>query len=675
MKPIIANRLNNDNVNIAFVKATRLKSQDCIQIQDKSITYPDNLLPVLTGTIQTDSSPSGALSFPNATNDIMITNQSQYVYSEGRRIPLWYQYSVSERYHNTTARIGNIKHTDVTEGTEYSFVPQTSEELVVRNTVIVQWLDGASWTTIDTDDYVLDLGRRSIKLSVATYNTETIRISFYAINHDITVIDQEGDDLPKDEFMIVLDRFKTNPGGADEFAEDTINPTLNDLYFCTIYLKETPQKDETFIVKYRTVDENIVTEEREEIINPITIYEEIDAFTSEDRNDMKYVIETDYSISTKLNDHDTIYVKQVARRNSKIGLLEPQDVPHDQMWFIETASQDTIIDGYTYNLLEENSFQRTNGFIIKEHTEIAQMLTAGKIKTKYNNILSIRNSTGFSGISIRTNNIDITSFITDIDSKNGIIHLQSNFPFHHGNTIITYKTMHKYVPYDKLCVNAYRIFDLVSDYIVDKYAVIYMLPQSELKASMGRSIFHLNIYKHPEMLFETVPSYKQTIDGAIDYIVETDDLGQSNLYNLIPEYIDSGAGDELHPIILGVVSVTSPVTAASLEFIDIRRAGGGVRESETYLEHLHPDIRHNLDIAHWNAFNYNLDNIAVVRIPETIRTELIEKMKQYDTKLIRLLRNDPDHDVEEYVETFIRNRVRKYLRAGCHFSIEYVESA
>jgi hypothetical protein len=673
MKPIVANKLNAENVNVALVRATRLKSQDCIQIQDKSITYSDNLLPALTGAIETNSTAAGALSFPNATTDVMVTNQSLYLYEEGRRVPLWYQYTASERYYNASSRLGNITFSDVSEGEEYIFVPQTSIELVARNTVKVEWDNVGSWVTIPSTLYVLDLGRRSIILTSDTYDEETIRVSFYAVNHDIAIVDQDGNDLAADKFGIILDRYKTYPGASDEFAENSSNPLLNDMYLCTVYLSETPAIGETLTVKYRTIDENNVTEEREEIINPLSIYERISAFTTaETRNDMKFVVGTDYAITTKLTDHDTIFVKQVATRNSKIGLLEPQDILHDQLWFIEIAAQDTVIDGETYSLLEEDAFLRTNGLIVKEHTEVARMLTAGKIKTKYNNILSTKNGSGFSGISIQTSGTDLTSYISDIDSKNGIVYLTGEFPFDHLNTTITYRTLHKYVPYDALCVNAYRIFDQISEYVVDKYAVLYMLPTAELKPEMGRSVFHISVYKHPELVFEAVPSYKETVDGAIDHIVGADGSGVSNLYSLIPEYIASGAGDTLHPIVLGVATVTSPVTASSLEFIDIRRRGGGMPEYETYLEHLSAEIRHNLDIAHWNQFEYNLDNIAVVRIPRTILDDLVIRMGRYDTELIRLLRADPTYDVVKHADAFIRKQITKYLRAGCHFSVEYV---
>ena len=673
-KPIVANKLNNENVNVALIRATRLKSHDCIQIQDKSIQYSDNLLSVFTGAIETNSDITGELAFANTTSDIMITNQSLYIYREGLRVPMWYQHVVAERYYNTAARFANLTKASVQKGTEYVFVPQTSEEVVVRNTVKVEYgnTQTGPWTDVPSIHYVLDLGRRSVTPLSDAYNGKYFKISFYALNHDIAVVDQDDDDLDPKSFMIVLDKYKTNPGGANEFTEDTTNPHLNSLYFCTIYLSESPAMGETYTAKFRTIDENNVTEEREEILNPITIYEEISAFGSETRHDLKYVLASDYTISTKLCPYDTIFVRQVANRNSKIGLIEPHDVPHDQMWFVEVANQTATINGMAYSVLEENSYQRTNGLIVMEHSETARMITGAKIKTKYNDILSIRGSSGFSGISISTSGTDLTDFISDIDSKNGVIHLRGDFPFDHENTIVTYRSLHKHIPYQHLCLNAYRMYDQVSEYIADKYAVIFMLPESELNTAMGRSIFHFAVYRHPELIYGEVPTQKTTIDLATTYIEGTDGLGRSNLYSLIPTYINSGAGDTLHPVILGVISVTSPVTAASLEFIDVRRRGGGLPESEIYLEHLHADIRHNLDIAHIDAFEYNLENIAIVRVPRTILDDLIVKMCRYDTKTIRSLRIDPDYDVTKAADDYIRKEIKKYLRAGCHATLEYV---
>lgn len=222
------------------------------------------------------------------------------------------------------------------------------------------------------------------------------------------------------------------------------------------------------------------------------------------------------------------------------------------------------------------------------------------------------------------------------------------------------------------------------------YTGVSGVMETAASISDGISTSELGIYSATDYRYADVASGEVTIyksgdnqnvwfdtpSGEVSTMITTEDItgSRSNLYDLIGDYLSPDIPDEssLHPVILGYINSTNITTPEGLTFRDVRRRGGGIPVNQQVNELFDNEIRHHLDIAKINGYDYNLSNIAIVNIKKAVKTRLQGLLLRYDPYVQRQSRDNANFSIDAYSETYIESVVRKYLNAACHITIKYI---
>lgn len=679
MRVVVAKDISPKNVNLALVDGTKIKSDDVIQIKDLSLAYTYNQLPIFTEARQCTVLSTGALDITNDTLTPHITSEYNYSSDTSTVTPLWLKYKLMLYYYNETIQnsVYTISSTQI--NTQYQFMSLKSQAIPIINTFKVEWYTVTGWYPIPSTYYTLDLGRRNISINNELYSGQRVRVTYNTLNMNISIYDENKKPMPLKYVRVEPSKYRTTPGETDEFQEISNTP-LNNIYDTTILFANVLEDNVTYFVEYSTYSFTTNTQEtRLEVINPDSLYTKVVEFLSHhSKSAYVYTVDPDtFSITTKLNQYwPVVFVKYPTDRNSNIALLEPQHRTHDVPWFIE-LSNDKIInetdDGtFTYQILEAGS--NPTGYSITNVTEDISKIDQYLIKTNYNDLHLRYNNVGtITNITLRNNDIDISNMIEWVDARRGIIKLTKDINISQRNNYISYQYRIYNVSYRNINVNPFMMYNQTNSNIVDKFVMFYMLPIEELRQELGRSVFHTIVYKTPE-IYEGLEDHVKSIIAMRNFLLGTSN-GVSNLYTIIPEYLSPDIVDtsNLHPIILGYVNSTNITTANNIAFTDIRRRGGGLRVEENVDTLLDNQIRHYLDIAPIDGYEYNLSNVAIVHIRNAVKTALMSRFGTYDVYAQRQIRSNPNFILEAYVESYIRHVVQKYLCASTHAIINYKE--
>jgi len=665
MEIVIGNQITTRQINIAEVQPSEVLSHESIQVRDLGIQYSENQLPTYTDIVETVGSSTNILQFTNVSERVEVTRRYQFDRQTGKVIPLWYRHNSRLLHYNTSGAFVQIEKrgTSTTAGDTWNLVPPTENVIICYNTLVVK----ANGSPISSSSYRLDLGRK--RIIFLTNITGSVVATFYTVKPSITIIDSNSKVITKTQYRIDISKYEVNYNPSDIFAPDPDGGSINHLYHLEILMNGYPLNGETIWLKYASF-KNYAVIETKDIVSYNPISTKVNNLSDLSSLDDYYVEPASFDISMISSKYDTIFVRPVLDRNGKIALIEPIGVPKNKPWYMQLSNDQLVRNTYTYELLK-TGINNTSG-VVKRRKEKIDMPISSVIEVKYTPLYITYDNQGVvTNINITKDEINYNSYIEYVDQYNGRIFLSQGAPIVPREFTIEYDSIIKYDEYEYLNVNPDYKFNATNEHINDKIVVFYMLPTEEVDIGRQRSVFHFMVYKDR---LSQVNKNQQSVSEAVSYLTGVDDSGKSNLYNEINEYIDPGAGNVLHPIILGYISVTSPYSAKSLEFLDIRQRGGGIRDIDDYHEYLYEGLRHYLDIGYIDGFLYNLENIAIVDIPIEVLEEIESKLINYDPYTIRALRDNPDFDTKAQADDFIKRIVRRALRAGCHFTIKYVET-
>jgi hypothetical protein len=675
MRAVVCKKISPKHTNIALLKGERIVSDEVIQIRDLSIQVQENQLPIFEEARIATVDYTGTLNITSDTLTPKITSEYNFVTQNAEYIPLFLKHDLQLRLYNNTAKERNFEIKTVVEDQEYQFVSQKEDTVIIPNTINVYNKSNYN-QAIPTNRYVVDLGRKRIKFNNTGYEGDNFIVNFRTMTNNVDISDEYGNKLDPKFFRLNANKYETTPSLADPFTtSDTVY--LNYLYTTSIFLANVLETDRTYFVSYPYFDKATNNSTiRKEAINPIDLYTKVDSFLPSHTvaSFVFRVNETTYDIQTKLSEYyPRVFVKYPANRNSKLALLEPQQVPHENPWFIEVSNDKFVAGSYTYRPLERNSQNIINGdYTIFTSVESIAKISPTIIKTQYPNIVLRTDNEGDpSNIEICNGGFILNDIIEWVDTRRGLIKLKREIVIDESNNALKYEYKINNIQIKNPNINPYMIYNATNNNPIDKFILYYMLPEEELDARYSRSIFNIIVYQHPEW-YENVPEYQESIAMALAYIYGTTD-GISNLYNIINKYISSTAGNELHPIILGYVGVGNISTPDSIEFNDVRRRGGGLRTAENINDLLAEFERHYLDIAKIDGYDYNLSNAIIVKIKPSIKDALKILMSKYDPYAQRSLRDNPLFSIDEYVMSFIEFTVKKYVNAAANITIEYKE--
>jgi len=644
--------LDPSNVNIAMLTKLPIISDDTIQILDLSIQTETNQLPAFGDFITTYTDNDGIILFNNESYSTMLTTHYNYIVEFSRRIPLWYKHDLKKLYYNTSGKFEYVTIRNMAPDTYYQLVPSSSNRIICSNTIIAYNNTDAPETPI-TSISVYDPSEQRIKFNTTlAHDGKEIVVTFYSIEPSYTIYDQENVAANRENIKLKVTKYETTPDATDKFGALTgTGKYLNNIYYASI-LTNLDTKENTHRIEYKSHDGN-VEETVTEIINQLPNYAKVTGTPSAG----EYTIAADYKMYVNWPTDLPVFIR-FPNSNSKISLLEPDDLPLTKPWYLGLRNDGFTESGLTYQpILSSQAYENRN--------ERAIMISRTAIRTVYKPLHVIRNNENKpQNITILTKGSDVSSYITDVDVENGIIYFSERMPFDPLTTQIYYQRKLETLEYRDLNLNPSMYFNNTTDIMTSKY-LVFMLPKEEIVPGKERNIFHVPIYRNPTVAHPYNASLKD-VDSAKAYVSDI-----AVLRTLFPTNIDPLIS-AVHPLFLGVVTVTNPYTAKALPFKDIRYPGGGIRHIQEASEYLDSVKMHLMDIAGWDGISPNLENVAMVKIPAAIRDNLIELFTYYDTETIRQVRADPTFDVSINVDAYIDRIVRKYLRAGCEYKVTYI---
>jgi hypothetical protein len=660
MEIAVTTKLNPANVNLAALNQTKITSDNCIQIKDLSIGYQPNQMPAFGDFITTSIDKYGQygyVKFYNESYQPSITSYYNYLVDLGRSVPLWYRYPLKTLYYNTSTKYEYVRINNMLPETYYDLISSASNRIICKNTVRALY----SGTDLPDGMIVLDISKQRIKFRTNNnYNGRDINVSFYTIDPSIYVYDKNNVAPNKELIRLVVEKVETTPDGTNTDANDFFSTLtaqneryLNHLYYVELYTNlETTNN--THYVEYKTYDGD-QEKQRTEIINQVPIYK---AVPSAPRINEFTVDPATYAISMSVEGDIPVFLK-MPNRNSKVGIFEPVDIPITKPWYLRIYNDGYYDDSRVYYPYEAQSS------LIENVQEKPVRTSKTTIRTIQRPIHVVRNSqNAIQNISIMVRGSDVSSYITEVDEANGIIYIKETIPFDPIDVQLYYQRDMQYGEYRYLNLNPSMYFTNTSE-IMTKNFVIFMLPQGEVVSGMNRSIFHFDLYKVP-YIHDPMDPTKIDSARAIAYLNDP----TTDLVAMFPGFI-LPADPVWHPIMLGIVSVTNPYTAKSLPMYDIRYRGGGIRVVQDENEYMDGTKMNLLDISYWDGIPLNLENLADVTIPISVRDTLANKFRYYDTATIRQLRKDPTFDVYTNVDIYINEVIAKYLRAGCSYQLRY----
>jgi len=690
MRIVLAKQISPNNINLAYVKGEKIRSDDVIQYKDLSGEVDENQLPIfaearLTTSTNTVTPGITKLNLLVDTLNPKITSEFNFIKETAEYYPLWNKYTTKSPYFNTTAQKKLFLISACEIGKEYEILSTRAKVLVCPNTFTIWEQNTSNYLSIP-GDAIYNNGTRTLTVTASGLSGKDIAIEFYVINNTISVRDELGNEISTKYIRIEPIKYETTPSETNRFGEVGVYgiSDLTNLYDITVLFDNVLNPDLTYFIEYLAYDVNAEqTENRIEVLNIEPIYQkvsEFEAFHTFDSKVFKLVLlnpyDETYEIHTMIpNVWPRIYVDYPTNRNTKLTIVEPDNVPHDQPWFIEVSLDRTIVDNYTYSVLEKTTQGIINDlYQITSTIEDVVKLDNHTIKTQYNNLYIIFDNTGKpTNIKIENDGQDISDLIEWVDGKRGLIKLKSSINFVQKASFITYKYFLYNVQYKHINVNPYMVYNLTNNSILDKFVVLYMLPHEELDATKGRSIFHTIVYKSPER-YDNVQEYEVSIEEALKFIRGESYLEHKFVYDQCSEYINSSVirGDELHPLILGYISSSNITTPENLKFIDIRRRGGGIPLQIDFNELYAGSERHYNDIALYDGYNYDLSNIAIIEIKKSVRDMFVEILSKHDPYAQRQLRDGVSQfNIIEYANSFINQKIAKYLNAAARFIVEY----
>ena len=199
-------------------------------------------------------------------------------------------------------------------------------------------------------------------------------------------------------------------------------------------------------------------------------------------------------ITTVIPDWPKVFVKYNRTRNNKLSLMEPLNSPHDTPWFMEVSNEKLIRNindtDYIYQPLERNAQNMITGqYQIVKVKESITKVDSNVLKTQYNNLqVTTDSSSNIQNITILNNDIDISNIIKSVDSKRGIINLNRDINVDQSNSFIEYYRYINNVQYKNINVNPYMLYNLSNSTILDKYVLIFMMPNESYSYLSSRLI-------------------------------------------------------------------------------------------------------------------------------------------------------------------------------------------
>jgi len=698
MRVVLAKNTSPNNINLAYVEGEKITSDDVLQFKDSSGEASGNPLPIFTEAreAQTYSNDNSDLEV-NLVNESInpeVTKEYNFIKQTAEVIPLWEKYIPILPYFNNSSRKKTFVIDSLNVNQEYQILSSESKVLLCANTLRVR--NDSKDIEINENDYIYNNGTRKLKITKDTAENDRIHVTFYVINNTVSIKDDLGNEIESKYLRVEPEKHKTTPDGTDTDSYDyfgdvgsTGDSNLANLFNLEILLADILEDDKTYFIEYLSYNINTsATNVQTEVLNTSPLYGKVDEIlATHTKKDRVFEVEDETGesehpiITTVPEEWPKVFVKYTRERNTKLSIMEPKNSPHNDPWFVEISNEKLIQthggNSYTYRPLERFTQNIINDqYQIVKVKEPINKIDRALIKTQYKNLHIVKSNNNIpTNITIYNKGSNITNLIKYIDVKRGRITLNRDTNIDYENSYIEYYRYIYNVQYKNINVNPFMIYNQTNNTILDKYVVIFMLPNEELDTSKKRSIFHTIVYKYPNR-YDSVEPHQLSIENAVSYINGESVDGHSFLYDKLQYYLSSDIedGDELHPLILGYVSSTNITSASSLEYIDIRRHGGGLVESQDVNELTSNNERHYIDIAKIDGYNYDLSNICIVKIKQRVKNDIINKLSKYDPHAQRQIRdNNSKFDIAAYAESFIEASVAKYLNAAANFTIVYEE--
>lgn len=672
--------ISPENIGLAIVDNAKVYSNEAIEINRYTGNYLENTVPIFTEYVRTHTKVY-ELAASNAqrsiyktdiyllSDDFMITNEVIFDRKNLQTIPLWYVYELRGYYINRSTTKKVITRSLRGDVINNLVVENSNEIPVVDVTFEIRPIDpdGNILDLISQTAYRVDVNNNRIVITnpntLLLYPEYDFQIQMRTVVPEISLSYADGSAVPKNLYRF---QFQAYTSDLTDIRKDvyTARVLVSDIADSSLLQVEYEQYQD---IQNNALSTRLVTE----IANPRRLFLRTDgtkeqAKTLLSENPYAYVL--DGGIYSVISTKEDFFLKYSNITGEKITVKKPLGLTIEYPWYLEMVPNVFTRGGLTYDMVERNLYTFRDNLRIAPITEEVARISATMLKVHNRNLFVRYEFDGtIVGLDLYVDGIKRNSIIDDIDARNGVILLNKSVGLNQRVTC-TYSYYTETIPYS-VNMNPSSRFPNETK-IIEKIMLMYMLPKEELKADATRSVFHLYVYKYPGIYANLAP-YEVSIEAAEAFVTGLDEAGRSNLYSLIPEYINGTAGNVLHPILLGAVTVNPTKTEESTRLIDIRQRGGGIIEDRELEASNWNTIRHFMDIGRWDGLKLNVGNVIVIDIPTSVLTLVRNRLRLFDLDILR----DPTNTdlLEQKTLAAVEDAVKKYTPVTKHVEIQYYE--
>ena len=673
--------LNPENISLGIIDNSKVYSNDAIEINRYTGNYTENTVPIFTEYVRTKTKPyslatSGSQRSVYKTDifllsdDFMITNEVIFDKSTLSVIPLWYEYELRGYYINRSTSQKIITRPSRGDIISNIIPENVSEVPVIDSTFEIRPInpEGEILDIIDQSAYRIDVNNNRIIITnpntLLLYPNYDFQIKMRTVVPEISLTFADGSSVPTNFYRLHFEAYTSD-----------VSVVQKDIYIARVLFSDIADQSliQVEYEQYQDIQNNaLVTQVVAEVANPHQLYSRTDGTKTQAKtilsaNPSAYIL--DDGIYSVISPREDFFIKYTNITGEKITIKKPVGLTIEFPWYLEIVPNIFTRNSLTYDVVERNLFTFRDNVRIAPVTEELTRISSTMLKA-HNQNLYVRYNTDGSviGVNLYVDGIRRNSMIDDVDARNGVILLNKTIGLNQ-RVSAEYSYFTNTIQYVQMNMNPSARFPN-EDRIIEKIMLMYMLPVEELTPGARRSIFHVFVLKYPG-IYQNLPAYQVSIEAAEAFVTGVDETGRSNLYSLIPESINPTAGNVLHPILLGAVTVNPTKTEASTKIIDIRNRGGGVLEDSTLVASNWTTVRHFMDIGRWDGQKLNVNNVIIVDIPTSVLDTVRNRLRLFDFDVLR----DPTNTdlLEQKTVAAVEDAVKKYTPVTKHVEIQYYQ--
>lgn len=616
------------DIPIAYVEPRKIYSQDVILGYDLTSFVPGNSIPALGYITAGTKRFSGVTELQIKSSFGKIELTDEYFYDQDLKLdlPLWYQHVLKNPVVNKSVQPARYTERNLNGKVQLNALT-TNERTIVAFSEKVYKITPAGVRTRHVD-YYIDYNKRTLVTRLD--GTYTIDIEFDTIIDNINIAQSD-----RSRYKVIYQKIREEE------------------YLCTIFTESRAP----LLVKYFKKDNIKDTIEVTERTNPSTTYHEIaqNVINDTENNNKKIFAlvpyeNNDFRVLVSQNPNNQNSYKTFSFRSeenvyTKFSLRAPLNRIHQTIWNVvlkgtgyKYNNRETG-DTYTFDLPELGSKK-----LIAKLTETAEYIDKNTFRLKQNPVWEIDRDGKIKGIrAIETatgNEIEVTN----VETATKLITIRNDVG--RGNSVnIEYRTRNQEV---EIANNLNPILDPQQ---FNYYHLYYIIPKEYLVADSKLSIF-----------YHKIPRYsngRKLVYNSSDFL-QYFNLNQETILEDVSEYLKNTPGNTIaYPI--AVFYIETPVDEDFVQMYESRIRGGGLIRETEYCG----------DWSYWNGETVDIGGRLLIQIKQSLKQSLKERFLAREERCYRS--SSPDLTAEEMTLDWIHAAIKKHIRSGFHYELEFIE--